>query len=261
MEWNDEAIVLAAQKHEDKGLIVQLLTCEHGLHAGMVRGVRKQLPICQQGNVVQACWRGRLAEQLGSYTLELVNPVAAKAMQSRVRLTMISALTALLTRTMQERDPHPEIYVMVHDFLIGLESDLMALVAYCHLERALLSYLGFGLNLTECAATGAKENLIYVSPKTGRAVCAEAGEPYKAKLLRVPDFWPMPEAAGDIFDINKLVSQNTPVENPALLADILCSLNVTRYFLEHHVLEVIGRRLPNIRYQLEDRVAGMIETR
>ena len=38
MEWSDEGLVLSARRHGESATVVNLLTREHGRHAGLARG-------------------------------------------------------------------------------------------------------------------------------------------------------------------------------------------------------------------------------
>ncbi len=189
MDWTDAAIVLHARPHGETNAVLDVFTREHGRHAGLVRGgrSRKVRPALQAGNLLSVEWRARLQEHLGSYTLELDKPYAARALDDRLALSGIAAMTSLAT-LLAERDPHPALFdmaVIVLDHLDDAELWPALLVRW---ELLLLSEFGAGLDLDRCAATGARENLIYVSPKSGSAVSVIAGEPYKHKLLKLPSF-------------------------------------------------------------------------
>ena len=206
MEWHDDGIVLTARKHGESSSIVTLLTREHGRYAGLVRGGmgRRKRGLFQPGNRVRATWRARLAEHLGSYTCEMTGAgaVAAPFMDDRLRLAALSAICAVAEAALPERERHEPVYEGMSIFLNILDQDIWPTI-YVKWEIGLLQELGFGLDLTRCAATGVTENLTYVSPKSARAVSAHAAEPYKHALLRLPRFlidakqaatWP------DIFD-------------------------------------------------------------
>lgn len=186
MQWQDDAILLHAQPHGETGVIVQLFSREHGVHAGMVRGRKSVASICQPGNLVQASWKARLVQHLGMFTLELTRPFAAHAMRDRGRIAALSSMAHWLRVSFPERDPQPQIF----DHTLGLLEEISLhphwLEAYIRFELLLLQAHGFGLDLQHCASTGETENLTYLSPKTGRAVCQSAGAPYHDKLLPLP---------------------------------------------------------------------------
>ncbi len=229
MEWTDQGIVLSARPHGEGGMIVALLTREHGRHAGFVPGggSRKARATWQPGNLVEVGWRARLAEQLGNYAGELREPHAARALDDAAQLAGLSASCAVLDAALPEREPHPAMFD-------GFSALLGALghpgwpVIYVRLELGLLQELGFGLDLTKCAATGATADLAYVSPKTGRAVSRGAAGPYKEKLLELPAF---------------LSTGGLPVDGEELRK----GLDLTGYFLERHVFWPHNKPLPAAR--------------
>ncbi len=238
MDWSDDAIVLAARKHGETSAIVSLLTSGHGRHAGLVRGGagRRARGIYQPGNLVRASWRARLPEHLGTYSCELTRAHAADHMQDRLKLAALSAATALTEAALPEREPHEAVYdstVALLDALAGPGWE----ATYVRWELALLAELGFGLDLTECAATGTNDDLVYVSPKSGRAVSAAAGAPYHDRMLKLPAFL-LPGGEGD----------------GAGGDDIADGLRLTGYFFTHHVFPPGHGRMPAARERL---VAGL----
>jgi DNA repair protein RecO (recombination protein O) len=247
MEWRDTGFVLSARRHGESALIVELLTREHGRHAGLVRGGQspRRRAVLQPGNQVIAHWRGRLAEHLGTLDGEMAAAHAARLLDDPDRLAALGAATALLHAALPEREPHPDVYESFEGLLAAFDSPDWP-EAYVLWECALLAALGFGLDLGRCAATGTNQDLAYVSPRTGRAVSREAGLPYRDKLLPLPGFlWRDAPAAPD---------------------DIAAGLALTRHFLLHHLFEAQGGRLPEARERLAARMrrepsAGMIQRR
>ena len=262
MEWRDTGFVLAARRHGESGLIVELLTREHGRHAGLVRGGQspRRRAVLQPGNKVQAGWRGRLPEHLGTLECELVDPYAARLIDDPDRLAALGAACALLLAALPEREPQGDIYSSFAGLLGALDSAPGSLPgsasswarAYVVWECDLLRGLGFGLDLGRCAATGATLDLAYVSPRSGRAVSRTAGTPYHDKLLPLPAF----------------LSRDTPggeaASQPVGPGEIVAGLALTGYFLLHHVLNPLGGKLPEARQRLADRMrrpaaTGMID--
>jgi DNA repair protein RecO (recombination protein O) len=245
MDWRDTGFVLAARRHGESSLIVELLTQEHGRHAGLVRGGQspRRRALLQPGNSVAASWRGRLPEHLGTLECELIQAHAALLLDDPDRLAALGAATALLLAALPEREPHPDLYQSFERLLAALDSGLGWAETYVAWECDLLAGLGFGLDLGSCAATGATDDLAYVSPRSGRAVSRAAGRPYHDKLLPLPGFlW---HAA------------------PAARADIVAGLALTQHFLLHHVLAPHGGKLPEARERFAERmrrgaVPGMI---
>jgi len=242
MEWSDEGIVLSARKHGESAAIVTLLTREHGRHAGLVRGGagRRARGLYQPGNRLHATWRGRLAEHLGSFSCELTEAVAAPLLEDPLRLAGLSAVCAVAETSLPEREVHAPVYEglgIVLQALAETDDEIWQSV-YVKWEMGLLQELGFGLDFTQCAATGEVENLTHVSPRTGRAVSAAAAEPYRDKLLALPAFMLPGSAAA------------TP-------RDIVDGLRTTGYFLERHVFSQRREaRAPDARSRFVDRLSG-----
>jgi DNA repair protein RecO (recombination protein O) len=189
MEWTDEGIILGVRRHGESSAIVELLTRGHGRHLGLVRGGAgsKLRPLLQPGNSVRAVWRARLDEHLGYYLMEGTRMRAATMLASSHAVYGISHL-ASLARLLPERDPHEDIFEMLERTLDDFDDVGDAATHLIRFELAMLAELGFGLDLSSCAATGVTSDLIYVSPKSGGAVSRSAGEPWRDKLLRLPPF-------------------------------------------------------------------------
>ncbi|WBU28000.1 DNA repair protein RecO [Rhodopseudomonas palustris] len=189
MEWSDEGIILGVRRHGESAAIVELLTREHGRHLGMVRGgaSARMRPLLQPGNSVLASWRARLDEHLGYYQLEATKMRAATLLGSSHAVYGVTHL-ASLARLLPERDPHEEIYQRLVLTLDDFDDFGVAAAHLIRFELAILAELGFGLDLSACAATGSTTELIYVSPKSGSAVSRSAGEPWRDRLLRLPAF-------------------------------------------------------------------------
>ena len=235
MHWSDEGIVLSSRRHGESAAILSLLTREHGRHAGLVRGGagRRQRGILQPGNLVAATWRARLEDHLGAFTVEPVTSTGARWLDDPGRLAALSAACAVADSTLPEREPCPHIFNDLHAFLEELSEAGWA-AAYVHWELALLGDLGFGLDLSACAATGRNDGLAYVSPDSGRAVSLSAGEPYRDRLLPLPGF-----LIGD---------------SPPTFAAVSDGMRMTGYFLDKHLFESHGRRLPEARARLAGRL-------
>jgi DNA repair protein RecO (recombination protein O) len=237
MQWTDSGIVLGCRKHGEASVILELLTAEHGRHMGLVRGGRgkRYQAMLQPGNTLSATWQARLDDQLGNYSVEPESQRAAGLIGSAAALYAIGYLAALL-RLLPERDPHPELYAGMTVVLDHLDHPEIAAPLIVRLELAVLAALGFGLDLTECAATGATQELVYVSPKSGRAVSRSAGTPYHDKLLRLPAF-----VAADVLAVDA--------------DDVMAGLALTAYFLERHVFEPRGLLVPEQRAALVREIA------
>lgn len=189
MQWSDEALVLGVRRHGETGTILEAMTAEHGRHLGLVHGgrSRRMQPVLQCGNRVRVVWRSRLDESLGSYAVEPLELAAPRLIGSALALYGLSHMAALL-RLLPERDPHLGLYEAAGVLIAHLADRSVAPPLMVRFELALLAELGFGLALHACAATGGNDQLVYVSPRTGRAVSASAGEPYRDRLLPLPPF-------------------------------------------------------------------------
>lgn len=238
LTWEDQGIVLSVRPHGEAGAVVSLLTAAHGRVAGYVYGAvsARHAGVLQPGNLVAAAWRSKAEGQLGSFTLELERGYAARALDDAVKLTAIQSACALCDRTLPERAAHPGVYEGLKVFLQSLEGEVWP-AAYIWWEIGLLAELGFGLDLSSCASTGVTEDLIYVSPRSGRAVSAMAGQPYAERMLRLPGFL---RGAGGL--------------EPS---DVLDGLRLTGHFLMHRVFAATHAPLPEPRLRLEEKWASM----
>jgi DNA repair protein RecO (recombination protein O) len=232
MDWSDEGIFLSAKPLGEANAVAEILTLGHGRHLGLVRGgrSRRMRPLLQPGNLLRVTWRARLSEHLGGFSVELIEAHAARVLDDRLALAAIGSLTSL-AKLLPERDPHPALYAATLHILRGFEDPRSWPARLVRWELQLLQELGFGLDLSECAATGADSDLAYVSPRSGRAVSREAGEPYGGKLLKLPAF---------------LLDERAPAKE----SDIVAGLMLTGYFLEHDVLGPHELVLPQARERL-----------
>ncbi|MEE1568861.1 MAG: DNA repair protein RecO [Alphaproteobacteria bacterium] len=244
MEWQDEGIVLSSRRHGESAAIVSLLTRGHGRHAGLVRGGmgRRLRGIYQNGNLVSAAWRARLEEHLGSFVCELVTNHAAHLLDEPARLAGLSSACALMETALPEREPHEDIFEDFLTLLSGREGEGWA-ETYVRWEMSLLANLGFGLDLSQCAATGVTQDLAFVSPKSGRAVSAAAGVSYRDKLLTLPEFLTGSETHSD--------------SGPPSFRDVEQGLALTGFFLRRHVFAPHHRDEPPARIRFIDRLRGM----
>lgn len=230
MEWTDDGIVLGTRKHGEANAIVELLTRAHGRHLGLVRGggASRLRPTLQPGNVLHVVWRARLDEHLGYYTVDALDLRAGKLLGAAHAVYAVTHLAALV-RLLPERDPHESTYEALDVIIDHLDDPHDAAARIVRFELDMLSELGFGLDLMSCAATGTTDDLIYVSPKSGRAVSGSAGEQWKEKLLRLPAF---------------LHNEGAATPSAAEIADAFA---LTGFFLAHHAFEPRGLNLADAR--------------
>ena len=189
MKWQDQGIVIGARRHGETSVILEVMTQDHGRHLGLVRGGngRRMQPLLQAGNAVEVTWQARLEEHLGFYAVEATHLRAAELMDTAASLHGLNHVAGLL-RLLAEREPHVVLYEMARTVLAHLDQPERAPVLMVRLEAAVLAESGFGLDLSACAATGARGDLAYVSPRSGRAVSRAAGDPYRNRLLPLPGF-------------------------------------------------------------------------
>lgn len=190
MEWQDQGVLLSVRRHGESAAIIEVLTENHGRHAGLVRGggSRKNAALLQAGTQLALTWRARLEDQLGSFTVELKQSRSATLLTDRLKLYAFNAVSAMLVRYLPEREPNPVLYVSCMDLLARLKADDFWQHRLCLFELELLESLGYGIDLSACAVTGQVNDLTHVSPKTGRAVSGESAKGWETKLLRYPAF-------------------------------------------------------------------------
>lgn len=230
MQWQDEGIVLGIKRHGESNAIAEIMTREHGRHLGLVRGgrSRRMQPVLQPGNGVAVTWRARLDQHLGSFQIEPVDLRAARLMETATGVYGVQAMGALL-RLLPERDPHAHLYQALGIILNNLHQPIDAGELFVRFEIAVLDDLGFGLDLSRCAATGTVEQLRYVSPKSGRAVSRNAGIPWQDKLLALPSF---------LADGSKQAADSESLKD---------AFELTGFFLNRHVYEPRGMEMPDAR--------------
>ncbi|ABE63040.1 DNA replication and repair protein RecO [Nitrobacter hamburgensis X14] len=226
MEWTDDGIVLGVRRHGESSAIVELLTRGHGRHLGLVRGGAgsRMRPLLQPGNSVSALWRARLDEHLGAYALEGTRMRAANLLGASHATYGVTHL-ASLARLLPERDPHDGIFERLERTLDDFDTAGEAAIHLIRFELAMLTELGFGLDLSTCVATGTTTELIYVSPKSGGAVSRQAGEPWRDRLLRLPPF----------------LREADEEQSGWSDQDLLDGFELTGRFLLRHVLEPRGQ--------------------
>jgi DNA repair protein RecO (recombination protein O) len=235
MEWRDQGTVLTVRRHGETSAIIDVLTPTHGRYAGVVRGgtSRKLAPILQPGAELSLTWRARLEQHLGSFSVEPIRTRAALVLDDRLALAGLNAITALLSFCLPEREPHPSIYTRSTVLLDLLSTTDAWPLAYLRWEADLLEEMGFGMDLRRCAVTGSFDDLIYVSPKSGRAVSRAGAGEWASRML------PLPQC---------LLGQSIVTDE-----DITQGLITTGYFLENRLATNLGdRKLPAARQRLID---------
>ncbi|MQY42184.1 DNA repair protein RecO [Epibacterium sp. SM1969] len=224
MEWRDQGILLSTRRHGESAAIIDVFTRDHGRHAGVVRGGagRKLGPILQPGAQLDLAWRARLENHLGSYTVEPLRSRTVAAISDRLALSGLNAVTALLTFCLADREPQPELYENTEFLLDLLDKPEIWALAYVKWELQLLEVTGFGLDLERCAVTGMMQDLIYISPKTGRAVSRDGAGEWADRLL-------------PLSPVLRGVGRGDH-------AEISDALQTTGHFLTHHLAPSLGNQ-------------------
>ncbi|PLW76732.1 DNA repair protein RecO [Cohaesibacter celericrescens] len=238
MEWTDDAIILGTRKHGETSVLLEVMTRGRGRHMGLVRGGRSRRlqPVLQPGNSISVTWRARLESQMGQFTTELIHSRAAKLME-RPLGTYGMQFIAELTRLLPERDPQPYIFQALSVIVDEFEEGDVAGELMVRFELALLAELGFRLELDQCVATGTYDDLIYVSPKSGRAVCRTAGKPYHDRMLALPSF-----LRGEVSS------------NRLNYAELAQGFALSGFFLERNIYQPAGLTPPDMRQSFIDAV-------
>ena len=247
-EWNDAGIILSAKKYGEKGLIVNILTESHGRYVGWINNYKTKniSSSIQPGNLVKVFWKSRLIEQMGNFKIELITSISGKIFDEKLKLQALISLCSLLEKFLPERQSYSEVFYATKAFLevlaINNEFDNKQWIkGYVKWEIGLLSSIGFSLDLKQCAVTGQKNNLYYVSPKTGKAVSKEGAGKFAPKLLKLPMFLGGVEVNGS-----------------NIREEIIMGLNITTYFFKNKLLTSINdtriMNLPNPRDRLENMI-------
>ena len=231
MQWTDDGIVLGVKRYGETSVILELMTQERGRHLGLVRGGagRRLRGILQPGNSLRATWNARLEEHLGNYAVEGVNLRAAGFLTAAHAVHGVTHLSALC-RLLAEREPHRHIHTALESILDTLDDAAAVAPMIARFELAFLAELGFGLDLGTCAATGTKDDLVFVSPRSGRAVSRAAGEAYREKLMRLPTFL--------CLDAD---------DEPGSDAELADAFALTGFFLDRYAFAPRGLPLPDAR--------------
>ena len=217
MEWRDEGLVLGVRRHGEQSVVLEAMTRAHGRYLGLVRGGRSHRlgAALQPGNTVALVWRARLDEHLGAFAIEPVTLRAGRLIGSALALAGLNYLSAL-ARLLPERDPHQQVYEAVTLVADRLDDPALAPALVARFEAQMLAECGFRLDLSRCAATGSREDLVYVSPRSGRAVSAEAGAPWRERLLPLPAF----------------LREDASLKAPPSAAEVDEAFRLTGHFLE-----------------------------
>jgi len=217
----DCGIILSVKKYSENSLIVKILSKDHGIFSGFIKGAisnKKNVPNYQIANLVEFTWKSKTIDNLGFFNLELSKSYLAKIIFDNLKLNCIKAIFSIINDNILEREPHPELFADLLRFLDKIDDDESNFLAnYVRLELGILQILGYGIDISSCALTGVTNDLYFISPRSGRAACKEAGLKYQDKLLRLPEF-----LTKNVNEISK--------------EDIFLGLNLTNFFLTKYLM-------------------------
>jgi DNA repair protein RecO (recombination protein O) len=235
MEWRDQGILLSARRHGETSVIIDVLTPSLGRHSGIVRGgkSRKLSPILQPGAQLDLMWKARLHQHIGTFQVEPIRSRSAMIMSDRQALSGLGAVTGMLLAFLPERETNEPLFYATEQLLDFLEHPEVWPIAYLRWELGLLEILGFGLDLSTCAVTGQSQDLVFISPKTGRAVSRNGAGKWANRLLPL-----LPVMLG---------------KEPDSASDVAQALDVCGYFFENHARQSLGlKQLPPSRSRFLD---------
>ena len=243
IEWDDIGIIISSRHYGESDIILHVLTQYHGAHYGLVKGgaSRKRRAEFQIGNLINLKWKARILDNLGTYTCNLEYSFSANFLDNSIIILQILTLCSVANTVLTERECCDYIFTQAYHLLKNLDDNYWV-SHYAKWELNILSHLGFGLSLDKCALTGIKEGLVYVSPKSGRAVSKKIGQPYSKKLLTLPSF---------------LYNENI---NQPSVKDMIYAMDLTEYFLLRHVYESNINKIPNARKRLRTNMIEKLES-
>ena len=242
IEWNDIGIIISSRLYGETDIILHTLTQNHGSHYGLVKGgaSRKRRADFQMGNLLNLKWKARVLENLGTYSCHLEYSFSANFLDNSEVIMQILTLCSIADTVLPEREQCDNIFNQAYHLLKNLDDNYW-ISNYTKWELNVLTHLGFGLSLDTCALTGVTDELVYVSPKSGRAVSKEAGQPYSKKLLPLPSFL-----------------CNYKIIKPSI-KDMICAMDLTEFFLLRHVYDSDINKIPNARKMLRSTILDRYE--
>jgi DNA repair protein RecO (recombination protein O) len=232
--FSDIGIIISVRQHGESGAVIHVLSENNGKCGGYVNGAQasgRLRSVLQQGNIVSVDWQSKSEGQLGRFDVELEQDISASLLSDAKSLLAVQSACGLMDMFLPDREKQDALFHGTCALLNILKTDQWPAV-YITWEMAFLKEMGYGIDISKCAVSGVTDNLTHVSPKSGRAVCAGEAEPYKSKLLDIPQFMQGHELADD---------------------DIAKGLKLTGYFLMHRLLQHSSyHALPDARHQLEN---------
>ncbi|AZL15893.1 DNA repair protein RecO [Rickettsiales endosymbiont of Stachyamoeba lipophora] len=238
MNLNDEGIILSKKCYGEHSFVLNIFTKEHGLISTLYRYANKNKFIASIGNEVVANFKIKQGHKLTFIKLELQQALDIEFFDNSLLLNILLCSLNLVNETTPLYQPEPKIYMQIQDFIAKIKNSTSPLLELNMLLLTYLSISGYRLDYTECAASGSKEELIYLSPKTGRAVSKQAGDPYQDKLFTMPQFLQGDHSASSLvemlkvnsFFIEKFLYRNRELTKPSIFKHYL------QQILNHFIL-------------------------
>ena len=181
MKLETDGLIVSMRPFGERDAVAHIFTENYGVLSGMLRGavVAKNKPMVGQMGVV--AWNARLDSQLGVFHFEAQKNLSLLAMVDANKLKYLNAMFSLIETLLPEREAYTNLYNATLKTLADINAE-----SYLQWELNLLRDLGYALDLSKCSGCGRTDNLIYLSPRTGRAVCGTCGAPYADKMFRLP---------------------------------------------------------------------------
>ena len=223
MRWQGEGVLLDVRKYGESSALIDVFTLSLGRRIGLLKGAinKKNKAIIQPGNQLFLTWNSRIEESLGVFKIELIKSRYHKISEERDRLEFFNMICVLCSTFLPERVDFDELYHKTILYIEGEFSTKEKFRKYVEWELQLLQSLGFGLDLGKCVVSGSKEDLKFVSPKSGCAVSRKSSAGWEDRLLVLPEF------LGGIRSKEKLSK-----------ADIENGFKLTEYFIKKNLLPV-----------------------
>ena len=236
MRWTSKSFILDLKRYNDRSYILEAFTYENGRHKGLIRGIHSKnlRGVVEPGNEVVLHWSGRLETHLGNFSVEPIRSWSSLVLENKEKLMAMSSLCSIISATMAEKQQNISIYNSSIELIKKIVDEKQSWIKnYIFWELNLLSEIGYGLDLSECAVTNNKEDLKYISPASGRAVTKVGAGNYKDKLFELPEFF-------------------LDIERQSQHKDIINAINITEYFLKKRFYEPNNLNFPQSRNRLKE---------
>ncbi|MFT4034684.1 MAG: DNA repair protein RecO [Patulibacter sp.] len=171
-----EAVVLRTMRYGEADRIVHVFTPEHGRRSVIARGARR--PCSKLGGRLQPPAHVELELHEGRGDIATVTGVTTFAALPRLR-DRLDAIDAALHacddvgRLFGDGAPHPPVFHLLVNYLVGLDADPAAATSGRHLAFRLKLLLAAGIapELGGCASCGADRPLVAFSAADGGLLC------------------------------------------------------------------------------------------